>query len=299
MGQYHRVVPTLAIATCVKYPTLLPQDAGLISGLRAAGIDARFLPWDDPAAEWSGYDAVVLNGVWGYHRRCDDFHEWLSQLGWTGAAVWNSPDLVRWNSDKTYLRQLEERGVRIVPTVFVPQGAAVRLTDLLDARGWADAVVKPAISAGADDTVRISRDASAADIGQRTLDAITASGTALVQAFVPEVRTDGEWSLYFFDGAPSHAVIKRPIGSDYRVQPMFGGVAELADPPAWLSEQARATLDALPEPPVYARVDGVCRGREFLLMEVELIEPAMFFDLAPSALDRFTDVIAARVHSLP
>ncbi|MEU4343065.1 hypothetical protein AB0H00_17600 [Nocardia sp. NPDC023852] len=268
----------------------MPEDAGLLAMVRSRGIDARFVVWTDPTADWTTYDAVVAVGVWGYYQRYEQFLQWLSSMHHHGIALWNTPSLIRWNSDKRYLRDLAARGVRIVPTEIIEPGSPVRLAELLDAQRWTTVVVKPAISACAYRTFRTSR--ADADSHQAALELILDSCAALVQPFFPEVSAEGEWTLCFFDEVLSHAVLKTPAPQEYRVQRRYGGTSVLARPPGWLVDHARAVLHALPEPAVYARIDGVCRDREFYLMEAELIEPSWFFDTAPDAMARYVDLLA-------
>ncbi|RJO77578.1 hypothetical protein D5S18_07475 [Nocardia panacis] len=282
----------LAIATCLKYPNLLAPYDDLTPLLAAEGIEAHLLPWDDPAVDWSGFDAAVLIGAWGYHRRMAEFLDWLGRLEDCGTVVLNSPDLIRWNSRKTYLRELAERGIRVVPTVFVEPGEQIRLHDILTDRNWPQAVLKPAISAGADDTARISL--AEADAHQPNLATILTYGPAMIQPFMPEVSA-GEWSLYYFAGELSHTVVKRPVAGDYRVQHDFGGTVEALDPPTWLRDQAEAALAALPESPLYARIDGLCRDRDFYLMEAELIEPYLYLEYSEPAPKRFVGALAGRL----
>ncbi|WP_225728065.1 MULTISPECIES: RimK family alpha-L-glutamate ligase [unclassified Nocardia] len=289
----NRCGPRLAFATCVDYPTLLPEDAGLLPALRARGLDAHHVPWDDPAIDWTGFEAIVVGGVWGYYKRYPEFLRWLERIERTAVPIWNPPELVRWNSDKRYLRDLAERGIRIIPTAFVDAGASARLSDILRANDWTDAVVKPSVSACGYRTIRVGP--PDADRHQQHLDTILESSGALVQRFMPEINIEGEWSASFYAGTLSHAVLKRPAATDYRVQHRYGGSCAPRQPPAWLLPQLRAVLDALPHQAAYARVDGICHGRDFYLMEAELIDPSWFFDAHPAAIDRYADLLASLV----
>lgn len=279
----------IGFATSAAYPLLTNDDRPLIDCLRDAGSTGRPLVWDDPSAPWTECDAVVLRSTWDYHHRPQAFAAWLDHLDRLGVPLWNPTRLVRWNMHKRYLRDLAASGIRIPETVWLDQGDAPPLAEVLGAHGWTTAIVKPAISASATDTFLAARD-SAAD-GARHADLLTRADV-LVQEVVPEVIADGEWSLVFLGGAYSHATMKRPRAGDFRVQVELGGSAAPADAPVAVIQAARRVADGLPGPWLYARVDGVMTARGFVLMEVECIEPHLFLSHAPGAHRRFTDALA-------
>ncbi|MET0553091.1 MAG: hypothetical protein ABW221_08640 [Vicinamibacteria bacterium] len=283
----------VALVTCRRLPELTDDDRLLLPALAAAGAVTEAVVWDDQAADWKRFDRVVLRSVWDYHLRPDAFDAWLTARARDGAAMWNPAALVRWNLHKSYLRALARDGVATVETGWLDRGSSAALTDVMDARGWTDVVVKPAVSASAHRTFRVARaDATAR---QADLDAILADGDALVQPFAPEITEDGEWSLLFFGGAFSHAVHKRPAPSDFRVQEEFGGRSETSDPAADVIAQAAAALAAAPGRTAYARVDGIVRGGVFVLMELELIEPVLYLARHPDAPARLAAAIVAGV----
>jgi glutathione synthase/RimK-type ligase-like ATP-grasp enzyme len=278
--------PRMALATCSWEPDLFDDERELLPMLRACGIDAHAVVWDDPAADWCSFDAVVIRSTWGYVDKYEDFLAWLARLERTEVAVYNSPSLVRWNADKLYLRELEGRGVRIVPTVFCERGARTgTLAEIVSAHGWKHAVLKPSVSAGAFRTHLIDGRNTASS--QPDMDRILESCAALVQPFFPEIASEGEWSLFFFEGEFSHAVLKVPCTGEFRVQPYFGASFSRVHPEPRLIGDARRVLAALPEPPVYARIDGLRRGDDFYLVEAELIEPQLFLGLAKEAATKY------------
>ncbi len=281
--------PRVALVTCAAQPSLYDEEAQTIPALQALGVGAEAVRWDDEAADWSAFDAVVIRSPWDYFVRYPEFCAWLDRVERV-ARIHNAPSIVRWNADKTYLRDLETRGARIVPTVFCEPGTRANLASLLRDAGWDSAVIKPCVSGGAYRTHRVR--AETAESQQAELDAILAASGALVQPFFEEIQREGEWSFVFFDGALSHTVLKVPVGDDYRVQTQFGGQFTLVEPDAGLVAQARAVLRALPEPPAYARIDGVRRGGDLFLMEAELIEPYLYMAAAPGSIDRYARLIA-------
>jgi glutathione synthase/RimK-type ligase-like ATP-grasp enzyme len=279
----------LALATYAALPELAADDALLVPELARAGIAARPAVWDDPAVRWGDFDAVVIRSCWDYHRKPVAFQAWIRRLEAFGVRVLNAPEMLRWNADKRYLRDLASRGVPTVPTRWVDCGGRASLADILAGEGWREVVVKPAVSASAEQTWRVST--TEVDDLQPRFSALAARGHVLVQPFIEEIRVVGEWSLVFFDGAFSHAVLKRPGDGDFRVQSAHGGRHEVATPSASLVAAAGEALAAAPAPCTYARVDGCVVGGVFRLMELELLEPSLYLESHPEAPRRFAAAI--------
>jgi glutathione synthase/RimK-type ligase-like ATP-grasp enzyme len=280
----------IALATCAALHDLVPDDRLLAGALRARGGDVAATVWNDPAVDWSRFDRVVIRSVWDYHLRFSAFLAWLDQLLASGVAVVNPVPTLRWNARKRYLEDLARAGAAVVPTEFLAAGAAPRLGEVLDRRGWARAVVKPEVSASAHRTVRLSR--AQAHARQADLERMLEAGPVLVQPYLEAVE-DGEWSLVFLGGSFSHAVRKRPAPGDFRVQEEHGGRSEPALPPPAVLAHAWQVLGACPQRWTYARVDAVEQAGEPLLMELELIEPALFLGAEPGAAGRLADAILA------
>ncbi|TDD29675.1 hypothetical protein E1218_03685 [Kribbella turkmenica] len=278
----------IALATSADHPGLHEHDLPLVDAVRAKGLDPVAVVWTDPSVDWSAYDAVLLRSVWDYHRRYDEFCEWLNVVDKAGVPVFNDSGLVRWNGDKRYLVELRERGVAIVPSQ-IAAGACLR--EVVAGLDGQEIVTKPTVGASARHTVRGVAGSAELSLAMDDLPDLV----YLVQPFVPEIVTDGEWSLMFVDGEFTHAVVKRPAEGDYRVQVMFGGVATLTDPPAAVLESARETLAAAGPAPLYARVDGVVVNGRFLLMELELIEPYLFLPEFPEATEKLATAVANRL----
>ncbi len=279
----------IALATGARYPALPADERLVIPALAGLGVTAEPVVWDAASAEWPPFDAVVIRSCWDYHLKLDAFLEWLDRLGRLGVPVFNPPGLIRWNADKRYLLELAERGVTIVPTRLVRQGAPDphrALLEALDGLATDEAVVKPAVSASAHGTWRTSR--ARADADAPAFGALVSAGDVLVQPFVSTVAEAGEWSVICFGGTPSHTVLKRPAPGDWRVQGELGGTAQpLAMPTASL-RQAEHVLEAAGATGArYARVDGCVMDGRFVLMELELIEPQLYLALEPDAAARF------------
>ncbi len=271
----------VALVTCRSLPEPDPDAEPLAAALAAAGLRCAALAWDDPAADWAQARLTVLRSCWNYYLHREAF------LGWAEATarlstLWNPLPAVTWSSHKGYLFDLERRGVPIAPTVLLGRGARVSLESIRKQRGWSDVVVKPAVSAASYRTLR----ATAGDLGagEAHLRALLAEGEVLVQQYLPSGEEYGERALVSIDGELTHAVRKSPrlAGQDESVSseavPIAASEAALA-----LRSVAAAGGQLL-----YARVD-VAPGPdgEPVLMELELIEPSLYFLQCPAALDRF------------
>jgi glutathione synthase/RimK-type ligase-like ATP-grasp enzyme len=283
----------VGFATSERHAELVADDRLAAARLRALGLEVRPVVWTRETARVDGCAAVVVRSCWDYHLMPAQFHAWIRAVEARGASVWNPPAMIAWNTDKEYLRALEVAGVPVPDTIWVARGEQRNLTALLRERGWARAVVKPAISATAWRTF-VTRPATARSDQERLDEILTGSG-ALVQEFVDAIETEGEWSLVFFDGAFSHAVVKRPTSGDFRVQEDFGGSSTPEVPSAGLVEAASHALRQVPGSPLYARVDGVVVDDAFVLMEMELIEPSLFLASDAGAADRFAQAIVRRL----
>jgi glutathione synthase/RimK-type ligase-like ATP-grasp enzyme len=248
-----------------------------------AGASVDPVPWTT-AAELSGYDLILPLVAWGYHQRPAQWRALLDRFEERAAPVLNPPAVLRWSSDKDYLAELGAKGVPTIPTL---------VTDALD-EGFLDAarqrfgkqrlVVKPTVSAGAYGTFRLDPGEAVPDMcrGQRMI----------IQPFIEAIASHGEYSLILFDGVLSHAVVKTPKAGDFRVQPHLGGTTTPCDPPAGGEELARMALAAAPGEALYARVDMVRDDDgQLRIMELELVEPALFLDHSPDGGAAFTRAI--------
>jgi glutathione synthase/RimK-type ligase-like ATP-grasp enzyme len=282
-------MPHVAFATYQGEPGITADDASTADALRRAGVAVTPVVWDAPGIDWSGFDVVVIRSTWDYHLKPDRFTRWVRTLASAGPILWNPPGPVLWNLNKHYLLDLAARGVGVVPTEYLTAVGRTSLRTVLARRGWDQAVVKPAVAAGSHGAWRTSLDAAEAD--QDRLSGQLVTGDVLIQSYLPEVVSAGEWSLTFFGQEYSHAVLKRPAGGDFRVQEHLGGTTVPAEPGRHLVEQARRVVAAVGQPLLYARVDGVERDGRFLLMELEINEPSLFLELGKGAGQQFADAI--------
>lgn len=282
--------PRIAIATCAQHAELVADDLPLMAALEEFGVAAAPLVWNAGEVEWGEFDGCLLRSVWDYHLHRADFLAWAEAAAAT-VPLWNPPGVLRWNTDKGYLRELAAAGVATIPTVWLRRGEPARLEELLERPGWEDAVLKPSVDLGADRLVRVRRGE-----GQALLDALLAEHDVLAQPFLPAVEERGEVSLVFFDGEFSHAVRKLPRRGDFRVQSKWGGRAGAAVATEAQRELAARALAAVGEPLLYARVDLVeDEAGEPLLIELELVEPNLYLASAAGAAERLATALAARL----
>ena len=285
----------VGLVTYHREPDLTEDDRPLISALAGQGLDGVPVRWDDAGADWSEFAALIVRSCWDYHVRHDEFLRWLDALERAKVPVFNPVPLVRWNMDKRYLRELQQRGIAIPETQWLERGDPRSLAELLRGAGWADAIVKPAISASATDTWRTSAVNAAG--GESRFRELTQRAAVLVQRYVGEIATRGEWSLVFIDGRLSHSGLKRPRAGDFRVQKEHGGSVTPSEPPSAVVDASQAVMDALPHACMFARIDGVETGAGDLLMEAECIEPDLFFRFRPTARAELARAVRRRVAS--
>ena len=283
---------TIVFATCSQQPFIAEDDQPLADALGALGYQVEPEPWTDldPSAQLLS-DPVVLRSTWDYHRIPTMFVAWLNAMADSGRTLLNPADVARANIDKIYLQGLAEAGIAIPRTRWVEKPDADSLMAILREEGWAHAVLKPRIAATAHGTFLISSDLLPSE---EDLAPTRASG-ALVQEFIPEIRDRGEVSLVYAGGAFSHAVVKHARDGDFRVQKDFGGAVEPLMPSAGLLEFGEAVMAQVPASCAYARVDIVDSARGPLLMELELIEPELYFSIVPGSAERIAQAILARL----
>lgn len=258
----------------------------LSAPLRAHGLTVTSQPWTDPVDPEAARLVLPLL-AWGYHLRQANWFAQLDALEAAGVPVINPVPTLRWNTTKTYLIEMEARGAPVVPTHAHDRLTPEALTAAFDAFGVDEVVVKPQISGGSQDTVRVKRH-GALEGGP--------AGPALIQPFLPAVSEEGELSLFYFDGAFSHAVAKVATGGDFRVQPQFGGHVSSVAPEPQALRAAQMVLEAADRPLTYARIDLI-RGLDHTLqlMELEVIEPDLFLEHAHDHGAAFAAAVKARL----
>jgi glutathione synthase/RimK-type ligase-like ATP-grasp enzyme len=270
------------LVTCEKVPHLDPDDRSLLGAIRTLGLSVSVAVWSDPTVDWSSSRLCVLRSTWDYYSRHDDFIAWVERAAKV-TTIRNDPYLVRWNAHKSYISDLQQAHVPVVPTYWALLGSSPCLTELVELRGWRDVVIKPARGAAAHDVMLVRNERGDYIRGQAHLDHLSSKGDLLVQPYLNSVATYGERSLVFFQGRFSHAVVKKPFDTVLAV----GNARSVATEPSTKElEIATLATRAIPRPWLYARVD-LLRDDESapVVSEMELIEPALYLgahDLAPA-----------------
>lgn len=262
--------PTVTLLTGANYPDLARDDLVLKAAFDADGWHTQVVQWRAPAPS---ADLALIRSCWDYRPEPDAFRAALARHDTTAPLV-NPLGTVEWNLDKRYLLELASAGAPVPPTRVVPRGTAPALASLLADLEADEVVVKPVVGAGGEQTWRFR----AGDAAH--WEAVAGSEDFLVQPFLPEVVTEGEVSLVFLHGSYAHAVVKRARDGEFRVQEEHGGTVAPWDAPRAVRAAAELVLAATPHPWRYARVDGIVTAAGFRLMELELVEPELFFRAA-------------------
>ena len=262
------------------------DDEHVCEPLRKLGWKVKTVSWRRTDVDWSAFEAVVIRTTWDYHWHPEAFLAALEQIDRSPARLENRLDLVRWNMNKTYLRDLEARDLPTVPTVWGRGFPAGRLPALFAELDASEIVVKPAVGAGADDTFRLAPGTDDATLV--ALERAFGERAYMAQPFVQSVIEEGEFSLFFFGGAYSHTILKTPKPRDFRVQEEHGGIIRAAAPEPALRALAEDVMEAIAPRPLQARVDLVrMETNRFALMELELIEPSLYFRMDVASPARF------------
>ena len=287
-------MPRVALLTLEDRKDYVIDDELAITELRHRGFDAQEIPWSRSDVDWSAFDLVIVRTTWDYHLRADEFLDALARIEASGATLENPRELIVWNLDKRYLRDLAARGVPIVPCAWSDDAAPRDFASLFATLDSTEIVVKPVVSANAADTFRLHAPLKAEQRDQLTR---TFSERAwFAQPFVQSVVDEGEISVFYFDGTLSHAIIKRPKHGDFRVQEEHGGVIAALPLTTDVRYAADRVIRAVSPAPFQARVDLVrLHDRTLAVMELEMIEPSLYFRTDATAAGNFVDAVGRRL----
>jgi len=261
------------------------DDELAIEPLRKLGWNIETISWRDKTVDWNDFEAVVIRTPWDYQREPEAFLHVLREIDNSKARLENSLEIVERNLSKLYLRELEREGIQIVPTIW----GEGKIDETLF-QSWLkyfktdEIVIKPIVSATAEFTYRRKNFVP-------ELPEIFAAREFMVQPFMPNITSEGEFSLFYFGGIYSHAILKTPKQLDFRVQEEHGGIIQPTAPTEKLLAASRKVFEFIEPLPLYARIDFVRdAGGGFALMELELIEPALYFRMDENAPTRFAQV---------
>ena len=278
----------IALLACEKFPNLTPSDQLLIPALAKYNIQAKAAIWDNPSIDWTTYDYLIFRNTWDYYEKEKEFNLWLDQIEKLGIKTLNSIKIIKQNKHKFYLKDLQKKGVNIIPTLFQEKTNKLDLKAIVP-KDWKKIVIKPAFSAGSYLTEVFQ--ASEIESINSKYSSIAIEKELLIQEFKSEITSLGETSFIFFNKQFSHCVNKKPAENDFRIQVQFGGKYTLIQPSIELIEQAQKIVNLFPDNLLYARVDGIIIDNQINLMEVECIEPDLYFALASESLERFVTSI--------
>ena len=240
--------------------------ASLSPAFEAKAMRLYEVAWDDPMAQWPDFDAAIIGTTWDYWDRQEAFLQTLEKIQ-TQTRLFNPAKLVRWNSQKTYLKDLAAKGAKTLPTLWLDEAGEDQAKAAFDHFQTDELVFKRQVGAGAVDQHRLKRG--------EPIPAMV--HPMMAQPFMPTIKSEGELSFILIDGTLSHALIKRAASNDYRIQPAYGGVMEQIEPSKEDMDAALATFSFLDGTPLYARIDMLRdESGTLMLMEAELIEPYLY-----------------------
>ncbi len=260
---------------------VLDEDRLVMEALKAKGYSVSRKSWSDSEFDWSTTKAVIFRTTWDYFDRFQEWKAWLATTNKLTQMV-NPYELIQWNMDKHYLGDLEKKGINIPPTRYIEVGEETSLSQLMDETGWKDCILKPCISGAARHTYKLNPDNF--EEHEKNLQELIAKEAMMLQPFQKNIVEKGEASLMVMGGTFTHAVLKEAKPGDFRVQDDFGGTVRLYDPSPEEIAFAEKVVKVCDPQPIYARVDIIRDNNDQLaLIELELIEPELWFRLYPNA----------------
>lgn len=263
-------------------------DDLLIEPLKKLNWQAETVSWKSKNANWKDYDCVIVRSTWDYQDSPKEFIEVLENIK-TQTRLENNIEILKWNMDKKYLRDLEEKEVKIVSSIWREKFNNNELEHYFDLLNTDEIIIKPTVSASAFNTFRISQ--QNLDTYISILDTTFNSRPFLVQSFEKNIINEGEFSLFYFAGTYSHTILKTPRQNDFRVQEEHGGILKLVQPEPLMKVRAEEILRKLAHKLLYARIDLVrTTDNDFALMELELIEPSLYFNMDSKSPQLFAEV---------
>jgi glutathione synthase/RimK-type ligase-like ATP-grasp enzyme len=282
----------IALADCSEHHDGVETERPLWEALTARGVHFERPDWEDGDVDWASFDVVVVRTTWTYHLARERFLSWLEEVA-AVTALYNSKEIITWNSEKSYLKDLGEAGVPVAPTEWFKRGQTVDLARVMEERGWTSGFIKPLVGAVASDTHRLRMGEDSVREAEDFLNARLKDQAMMLQPYLSRVETEGEVSVMLIQGEPTHAVRKLAVAWDYRVQDEHGGTDHLVDLDPALVALAERALNVAPGegPPLYARVDFLFSDGGAVVNELELIEPMLFFQHRPQAAAIFADAI--------
>ncbi|MBI5324173.1 MAG: hypothetical protein HZB41_02650 [Ignavibacteriae bacterium] len=285
----------IGFITSNEQPELLGYDREIIIKLRDREIKAEPVIWDKPNLKWDSFDMLIMRTAWGYHLRHREFKDLLDFIEINKIPIWNPANIMKDNMHKFYLKNLNEAGFNIVPSMFLEPEDLPQISEIVSQTDWKKIVIKPAISAGAADTFAFSRVEQLLMNGKIT--DIFKGRQFILQKYIEDIQTEGEWANIFFSNGYHYSILKMPKQGDYRVQNDYGGTYFNRKAPEFVYKSAKEIADYYLNKCLYVRVDGVASDGKFYLMEVEMIEPDLYINVVPKAMEPFIESIIQKLQS--
>lgn len=265
----------------------ITYDHILVEPFAQAGWQVTMVPWRQ-VTDWNSYEIVIIRTPWNYQDHQEEFLAVLAEIEQSNASLQNPLDIVRWNIDKLYLKEMQARGCTIVPTIFKEALTDVDIEDAFNEFGRNRLIIKPTVSASALNTFVVHKEQWQQQSAQVL--PIFQTKMAMLQPFVTAVVEEGEYSMFYFGDELSHVILKTPQSGDFRVQEEYGGVLKTVQPDDALLAAGQIAIKAVGRTLLYVRIDLVrLDDGEFGLMEAELIEPSLYFNMDPQSPKRFVD----------
>ncbi len=270
-----------------RYLSVVPnEDEMLLNLFTKHKHQVELKVWDDPSVDWTSYDIIIIKSTWDYFiGKIEKFYQWLDFIKEKNIPCLNSPDLIKWNSDKHYLIDIQSAGLNIVPSIVIEKNNLFYADDAFQKFNTDELIVKPTISGGAMNTLRLNKEN--AKQNEIQINDWLKEQAYLVQPLKKEIITEGEWSFLFFNGQFSHHLLKTAKDGEFRIQHFFGGKISSPKFDQNLINIAKEYVSKFAANSLYARVDGVVGKNGFELMELELIEPYMFFFTNENSLENY------------
>lgn len=275
--------------TDIYIDNVLLEDQLIVDALQRTGLKTKRVDWADPEIDWSDSEAILFRTTWDYFDQYPRFQSWMNATEKVTKMI-NPSKTIRWNLDKHYLVDLERKGINIPETMLIEKGDTRTLQDLMNETGWEDLILKPCISGGAKNTFRLNQ--VNVTEHESLFKGLISEEAFMIQPTQHYVLKEGELSLMVFGGKYTHAVKKIAKAGDFRVQDDWGGTVHLYEPSAEEISFAEQTAKAVEPVPAYARVDIIRDNHgQLAIMELELIEPELWFRLDHRAADALAKTI--------
>ena len=267
----------------------------LLHFLQQKGLDIHKAAWADETVQWEQFNCIILKSPWDYVEKPTLFYAWLDQMTELNIPVLNPADIVEWNCDKHYLKDIADEGLKVIPTAFIEKGSTFNYGEHCKSFDTETLIVKPCVSGSSKNTFLLARDS---EEETAMINKLLEKEAMMVQPFIPSVQEEGEWAFLYFGGKFSHALMKKPAEGEFRCQQQFGGSVHAIQPEASVLESATEYVTQFAEGCLYARVDGLVIEGTFYLMELELVDPVLFLSIDEEAAERYYVALQTALHSI-